>query len=159
MQALTGRPSARTRHWAHWPLAQKMPWGAPSLVMVAEDPHAVGEQGRGDGLALSGRQGPALPGEGDGFARAAGVRIGMAFDAISAHESLLDRCDAADRTRQERAIISYFSFPRPVIFFFFRNETPRPSSVEAISLSGSSTATNTGWSTSASTSSPCANTG
>ena len=20
-----------TEHWAHWPLAQKMPWGAPSL--------------------------------------------------------------------------------------------------------------------------------
>ena len=28
MQDLTGRPSASTRHWAHWPLAQKMPCGA-----------------------------------------------------------------------------------------------------------------------------------
>ena len=31
MQDLTARPSAITEHWAHWPLAQKMPWGAPSL--------------------------------------------------------------------------------------------------------------------------------
>ena len=31
MQALTGSPSARTRHWAHWPLAQKIPCGALSL--------------------------------------------------------------------------------------------------------------------------------
>ena len=32
MQDFTGRPSTRTRHWAHWPLAQKIPWGAPSLA-------------------------------------------------------------------------------------------------------------------------------
>ncbi len=31
MHALTGLPFARTRHWAHWPLAQKIPCGAPSL--------------------------------------------------------------------------------------------------------------------------------
>ena len=31
MQDFTGMPSARTRHWEHWPLAQKMPWAAPSL--------------------------------------------------------------------------------------------------------------------------------
>ena len=31
MQDFTGRPSAITVHWAHWPLAQKMPCGAPSL--------------------------------------------------------------------------------------------------------------------------------
>ena len=31
MHDLTGRPSAMTAHCAHWPLAQKMPWGAPSL--------------------------------------------------------------------------------------------------------------------------------
>ena len=31
MQALTGRPSAMTRHCEHWPLAQKRPWGLPSL--------------------------------------------------------------------------------------------------------------------------------
>jgi len=32
MQALTGRPSAMTRHWEHWPLAQKIPWGLPSFA-------------------------------------------------------------------------------------------------------------------------------
>jgi len=31
MQLLSGRPSATTEHWAHWPLAQKMPIGALSL--------------------------------------------------------------------------------------------------------------------------------
>ena len=31
MQDFTDSPSAITEHWAHWPLAQKMPWGAPSL--------------------------------------------------------------------------------------------------------------------------------
>ena len=31
MQDLTGRPSARTMHCAHWPLAQKMPCGEPSF--------------------------------------------------------------------------------------------------------------------------------
>jgi len=30
MQDLTGLPSAMTMHWAHCPLAQKIPWGAPS---------------------------------------------------------------------------------------------------------------------------------
>ncbi len=32
MQALTGRPSTMTRHWEHWPLAQKIPWGLPSFA-------------------------------------------------------------------------------------------------------------------------------
>ncbi len=31
MHDFTGRPSATTEHWAHCPLAQKMPCGAPSL--------------------------------------------------------------------------------------------------------------------------------
>ncbi len=31
MHDFTGRPSATTVHWAHWPFAQKMPCGAPSL--------------------------------------------------------------------------------------------------------------------------------
>ena len=31
MHDFTGMPSASTRHWAHWPLAQKIPCGAASL--------------------------------------------------------------------------------------------------------------------------------
>ena len=31
---LTAMSSARTRHWAHCPLAQKIPWGAPSFSWV-----------------------------------------------------------------------------------------------------------------------------
>jgi hypothetical protein len=40
-----------TKHWAHWPLAQKIPCGEPSLGWSAEDPNAVGEKGGGDGFA------------------------------------------------------------------------------------------------------------
>ena len=63
MHDFTGRPSATTQHWAHWPLAQKMPCGAPSFVVVAEGADAVGEQGRGDRLALARLQRLPLPRE------------------------------------------------------------------------------------------------
>ena len=80
IQPLTGTPSTITRHCAHWPLAQKMPCGLPSLAMVTEDAHAVGEQGRGDHLAPPCGRLRAVEVE-DGVGLTGGFQYGMLFDS------------------------------------------------------------------------------
>ncbi len=81
MQDLTGTPSARTRHWEHWPLAQKIPCGAPSLAWWPKMRIAVGEERGGDRLALEGGRRAAAPGERDLGARGEGQN-GVSVDAV-----------------------------------------------------------------------------
>ena len=54
------------------------------LVMVAEDPHAVGEEGRGNDLPLPGQHGLPLPGEGHGGLSRRG-KDGVFLDAEIGH--------------------------------------------------------------------------
>ncbi len=78
MHAFTGRPSATTVHWAHWPLAQKRPCGAASLWWWPKVRTPLAK--RAEAMVSSGTAWKVRPCQENGtVAPAAGARMGCSW--------------------------------------------------------------------------------